>query len=53
MDPVCALWGAIFPGKIRKLKSVFGLHMRVWIAYEPIPWNAQCNPTSTQQNNTF
>ena len=30
--------------KIQKVKSVFGLHIRVRIAYEPIPKSTQCTP---------
>ena len=27
--------------KNEKLKTVFGLHRRIQIAYEPVPWNAK------------
>ena len=39
-----------FEEKMQKLKSVFGLHRRVRIAYEPIPWGAQCDPKSKKKN---
>ena len=41
-----------FLRKMRKLKSVFGLHRRGRIAYEPIPWNAQCDPKLKKKTNT-
>ena len=37
--------------KIQKMKSVFGLHIRGRIAYEPIPKSAQCNPQFMEQTN--
>ncbi len=46
-----ALFGQFFKEKIRKPKSVFGLRRRVRIAYEPIPWNAQCDPKLKEKTN--
>ena len=45
-----ALSRILFWGNIRKLKSVFGLRRRVRIAYEPTPWNAQCDPRWKKKN---
>ena len=36
---------------MQKLKSVFGLHIRGRIAYEPIPKSAQCNPKFMEKTN--
>ena len=36
---------------MQKLKSVFGLHIRGRIAYEPIPKSAQCNPKFIEKTN--
>ncbi len=36
---------------MQKLKSVFGLHIRGRIAYEPIPKSAQCNQKIIKKTN--
>ena len=36
---------------MQKLKSVFGLHIRGRIAYEPIPKSAQCNQKIIEKTN--
>ena len=36
---------------MQTLKSVFGLHIRGRIAYEPIPKSAQCNPKFMEKTN--
>ena len=37
-------FGSCFLEQVQKRKSVFGLRLRVPIAYEPIPWSAQGDP---------
>ena len=37
---------------MQKLKSVFGLHIRGRIAYEPIPKSAQCDQKIMEKANT-
>ena len=53
MDPKWGLLEPIFSEKVRNRKSVFGLRRRVRIAYEPIPWNAHCDPKLKKKTNTF
>ena len=36
---------------MQKVKSVFGLHIRGRIAYEPIPKSAQCNQKIIENTN--
>ena len=36
---------------MQKLKSVFGLHIRGWIACEPIPKSTQCDPNLMEKTN--
>ena len=41
-----------FYEQMQKLKREFGLHIRVQVAYEPIPKSAQCDPKITEKTNT-
>ena len=41
--------GSLFNENMQKVKSVFGLHIRGRIAYEPIPKSTQCT-TKIEKN---
>ena len=41
----------LFLETMQKVKSVLGLHIRVRIAYEPIPKSTQCTPKIEKNSN--
>ena len=45
--------GNLFKENTQKVKSVFGLHIRGRIAYEPILWKAPCDPKFMQNKKTL
>ena len=45
--------GSIVSHKLQKRKSVFRLHRRIRIAYEPFPWSTQCDPKYKKKMNIF